>query len=262
MDDNGKIFDRAAYRIRRARAAATWPQYDFLKHEAAERLGECLDDLARTFPVALDLGCHAGEVKDMLAARSGTQRIVSCDLSRRFAPQIVCDEELLPFAENTFDLAVSALSLHHVNDLPGALIQIRRALKPGGLFLAILPGANTLKELRLCVIHASAEQGFALSPRISPFVEVRDAGALLVRAGFTLPVADSDTLEVRYTDAFKLMNDLRGMGESNVLEARQRSLTPRGQLAAIAEYYQSHFVAQDGTLPATFEFITMTGWKP
>jgi SAM-dependent methyltransferase len=261
-DDNGKIFDRALYRTRRNRAAAEWGQYDFLKREGMERLGECLEDIARRFPLALNLGCHAGGLEEILAGRGGVERWVNCDFASGFMPQVICDEEWLPFAENTFDLVATVLSLHHVNDLPGALIQIRRCLKPDGLFLAILPGAHTLKELRMSIAGASAEHGFGLSPRISPFVEIRDAGALLMRAGFALPVADSDMFTVHYDDAFKLMRDLRGMGENNVLEARHRGLTTPTQLAAITEYYRVHFGLEDGTLPATFEFITMTGWKP
>jgi SAM-dependent methyltransferase len=262
MDDNGKIFERALVRMRRTRAAATWEQFDFLKREGMERLGECLEDITRRFPLALNLGCHAGGLEEVLAGRGGVERWVTCDLVRAFAPQIVCDEEWLPFADNTFDLIASVFSLHHVNDLPGSLIQIRRALKPDGLFLGILPGAHTLKELRLSVAGASAEHNFGLSPRISPFVEIRDAGALLMRAGFQLPVADSDEVRVEYEDAFRLMHDLRGMGESNVLVSQRRNFTSRSQLAAIAEYYRTHFALEDGGVPATFEFITMTGWKP
>ena len=261
MDENGKIFNRPLYRQRRNRHAAQWQQYDFLKREAAERIGECLEDITRKFPLALDLGCHDGALPQLLAGRGGVQQWISCDSAKAFHSQILCDEELLPFADNSFDLVVSALSLHHVNDLPGALIQIRRALKPDGLFLAILPGAMTLKELRMSVTGASAEQGFGLSPRVSPFVEIRDAGALLMRAGFALPVADSDTLTVCYDNAFELMQDLHGMGESSVLLSQRKSFTSRSQMAAIADYYQNHFVLPDKTIPATFEFITVTGWK-
>ena len=261
MDDNGKLFDRALYRMRRNRAVGQWHEYDFLKREAAARLGECLDEITRKFPLALDLGCHLGGLGRIVGERGSIEHWVNCDMAENFRPQVVCDEEWLPFADNSFDLIVSLLSLHHVNDLPGALIQIRRALKPEGLFIAILPGAHTLKELRMSVTGASAEQGFGLSPRISPFVEIRDAGALLMRAGFSLPVADSDELVVHYENPFRLMHDLRGMGESGILLSQRKSFTPRAQLAAIADYYQTHFTLPDGALPATFEFITMTGWK-
>jgi SAM-dependent methyltransferase len=261
-DDNGKIFDRRLLKLRRDRSAAQWRHYDFLKREAQERLGECLADITRGFPRALNLGCHSGGLMEALKGRGGIKTLVECDLAEKFLPDIVCDEEYLPFAENSFDLVLSALSLHHVNDLPGALIQIKRALKPDGLFLALLPGAGTLKELRASIVGASAEHGFALSPRISPFVEIRDAGALLMRAGFALPVADSDTLTVEYNDAFRLMADLRGMGESNVLLGQRRTFTPRQQMAAIADYYHTHFAGENGAVPATFEFVTLTAWKP
>ena len=261
MDNNGKIFNRALYRQRRNRKAAHWGEYDFLKREAAERLGECLEDITRKFPLALDIGTHRGEVQNILGNRGGVEKWITCDLAESFHPQIVCDEELLPFADKSFDLIVSALSLHHVNDLPGTLIQIRRALKADGLFLAVLPGAHTLKELRMSIAGTSAEHGFGMSPRISPFVEIRDAGALLMRAGFALPVADSDEVVVEYSDPFKLMQDLRGMGEGNVLLSQLPSFTPRTQMAAIADHYEQNFALADRGISATFEFITMTGWK-
>jgi SAM-dependent methyltransferase len=262
VEDNGKIFDRGLYRLRRNRAAAGWGGHDFLKKEAAKRLGECLEDINRSFPLALNLGSHAGGLLEALEGRGGIKTLIECDVVERFAPDVVADEELLPFADNSFDCVISLLSLHHVNDLPGTLIQIRRALKPDGLFIAILPGAMTLKELRLSVTGAAAEHDFSLSPRVPPFVEIRDAGALLMRAGFALPVADSDMLEVEYEDAFRLMRDLRGMGEANVLLSQRKGFTPRGEMAAIADYYHRNFAHPNGGITASFEFVTMTGWKP
>lgn len=261
-EDNSKIFNRALYRMRRSRAVAQWKQYDFLKREAEERLGECLADIKRTFPLALNLGCHSGGMLEILQGRGGIKTVIECDAVAAFHPQVVCDEEYLPFADNTFDLVMSALSLHHINDLPGTLIQIKRCLKPDGLFLAIVPGANTLRELRTSVVAAAAEHGFTLSPRVSPFVEIRDAGGLLMRAGFALPVADSDMLQVDYSDVFKLMRDLRGMGESNVLESQHKHFTSSRHLTAIAQHYHTYFGQADEAIPATFEFVTLTGWKP
>lgn len=259
MEDNSVIFNRPLYRMRRSRAAVKWPEHDFLKREAALRLADSLDDMKRTFPFALDLGCHRGELSQALRGRVGT--LVGCDFAAAMSPQIVCDEECLPFAANTFDLVISALALHHVNDLPGTLIQILGSLKPDGLFLAILPGAGSLSELRASITGASAEHGFALSPRLSPLIEVRDGGALLQRAGFALPVVDSDRITVEYDSPFRLMEDLHGMGESNVLMEQRKTLASRAHLALIAEYYRSHF-GRGGTVPASFEFITLTGWKP
>lgn len=259
MNDNSQLFNRILYRRRRARRAARWESANFLKQEAAARLGDSLLDVARRFPIALDLGCHRREVASAITTRA--DYILNADHVVDFYPDIVCDEELLPFAEASFDLVTSALSLHHVNDLPGTLIQIQRCLKPDGLFLAILPGANSLKELRSAVTEASALHGFALSPRLSPLVEIRDAGALLQRAGFALPVVDSDSITVEYESVGKLFEDLQAMGESNVLHAQQRGLTSRSHLAAIVACYEQRY-GTGGVIPATFEFLTLTGWKP
>ena len=256
--DNHNIFNRSLLHRRRNRAAAGWDNHNFLKVEAAKRLVDCLADMTRPFPMVLDLGCHKGELKVLL----GNSTVVQCDMAENMQPDIVCDEEFLPFASDSFDAAASVLSLHHVNDLPGCLIQIREVLKPDGLFIAIMPGANTLTELRHSITGASAAHGFPLSPRISPFVEVRDAGALLQRAGFALPVVHSDTIIVSYENAPRLMEDLRGMGESNVLLEQHKAFTPRKHMVAICDYYHSHFANADGTIRATFEFVTLTGWKP
>ncbi len=265
--DNGKIFNRPLYRLRRNRAAAGWAAHDFLKHEAALRLVERMQDMAREFPLSLDLGCHHGEFAAAVAGKDGIKTLIQCDAAQnmlRGVAGITCvsDEEFLPFAENSFDLVVSALSLHHVNDLPGTLIQIQRCLKPDGLFLAILPGAHSFKELRASIAGASAEHDFALTPRVSPFVEVRDAGALLMRAGFALPVVDSEVITAEYENILSLMKDMRGMGESSVLLEQRRGFTPRTQIAAMESYYRRHFALPDGALPVTIEFITLTGWKP
>jgi NADH dehydrogenase [ubiquinone] 1 alpha subcomplex assembly factor 5 len=259
--DDGNMFNRALYRKRRMRAAKASAGPDFLRREAMERLAECLEDIARIFPLALHLGAHTSALKEILRGRGGIERLVGYDMAEGLKPDVVGDEELLPFAENSFDLILSGLSLHHVNDLPGTLIQARRALKPKGAFIAILPGASSLKELRASVTGAAAERNFPLSPRISPFVEVRDAGALLMRAGFALPVADSDTARVDYDNAAALMRELHGAGEGNVLAAQHRGLTTPAQLFAIAGHYDAHYARAQGGISATVEFVTMTGWK-
>jgi len=259
VDGSSNLFNRVLYQARRTRHAKEWPQYNFLKSAAAERIADKLDDVARRFSLALDVGCHGGEVA--CAIRSKVDKVIRCDFSAAMQPGVVCDEEWLPFAAESFDLVTSALSLHHVNDLPGTLIQIQRCLRADGLFLAILPGANTLKELRVSITAVSAQQGFVLSPRLSPLVEIRDAGALLQRAGFALPVVDSEMLIVEYDSAWKLFQDVRFMGESNVLNTQHKGFTSRTQLAAIAAYYEQHF-GRNGVIPATVEFITLTGWKP
>lgn len=259
MDNSGNIFNRALYRKRRERAAADWQTYNFLKTEASDRLADKLADITRRFPLMLDVGSHAGELTAL--AKDRADIIIRTDLAAAMQPDVVCDEELIPFPDDIFDAVVSALSLHHVNDLPGTLIQLRQCLKPDGLFLAVLPGASTLKELRESITHASAEHGFALAPRLSPLVEIRDAGALLQRAGFALPVVDSETVTVEYDSVWKLLKDLQGMGESNVLLAQHKGLTSPRQLAAIVAEYETRF-GEAGPVPATFEFITLTGWKP
>jgi SAM-dependent methyltransferase len=257
--DNGKIFNRSLLRRRRNRIAAAWEKHNFLKMEASGRLAESLSDISRNFPLVLELGSHKGELANLL--KDG-RHIIRCDIAQNMHPQVVCDEELLPFAPDIFDLVTSVLSLHHVNDLPGCLIQILQVLKPDGLFMAVLPGANTLIELRQSVTGAAAEHGFPLYPRVSPFVEVRDGGALLQRAGFALPVVTSEIITVNYDSALHLMQDLHGMGESNVLAEQSKRFTSRSHLAAICDYYNRHFRNEDGQVTASIEFITMSGWKP
>lgn len=271
MTDAATVFSRAAVRRHRDRAAATLPGHDFLFVEAAERLLDRLDDLTRRFPLAVDLGCHDGTVARALAGRGGVETFVQCDVSeamvRRAAeqpprPGLVADEECLPFAAASLDLVVSNLSLHWVNDLPGTLIQVRQALRPDGLFLASMLGGETLVELRRCLMDAELEEEGGAGPRVSPFVDVRDAGMLLQRAGFALPVADADTITVTYADAFRLMRDLRGMGETNAVRERRRSFTRRATLLRAAALYQERYGGPDGRVPATFQIVTLTGWAP
>ena len=270
MTDAMNLFDRTLLRRRRDRAAVNLTAHDFLFAEVAERLTERLDDVTRKFPRALDLGCHGGALARALGRRGGVETLVQCDLSPAMAraaasagrPSLAADEEALPFAPRSFDLVMSVLSLHWVNDLPGALIQIRQALKPDGLFLGALFGGETLGELRAALMEAELAEEAGASPRVSPFAEVRDAGALLQRAGFALPVADVDTIPVTYPDALALMRDLRGMGESNALVERRRTPTRRATLARTAAIYAEKFGRADGRVPATFQVITLTAWAP
>ncbi|MBI3445282.1 MAG: methyltransferase domain-containing protein [Magnetospirillum sp.] len=265
-----RIFDRALVRKHRDRAAPDFVSHDFLVREVAERLADRLDDIKRQFPVALDLGCHTGEMADAIKGRGGIETLVQCDLSPAMAtraaanghPTLVADEEWLPFAAHSFDLVISGLSLHWVNDLPGTLLQIRRVLKPDGLFLGALFGAGTLAELRKALTDAELAEEGGISPRIAPFADVKDLGALLQRAGFALPVADTDTISVTYADPMRLMADLRGMGESNAVAGQRKSLTRRATLLHAVAAYQDQFAGPDGRLPATFQVMTMTGWAP
>jgi NADH dehydrogenase [ubiquinone] 1 alpha subcomplex assembly factor 5 len=260
------IFDRAQVRRQRDRAATSLPDHDFLLQESADRLVDRLEDVTRRFPLALDLGCHGGELSARLKGRFGIETLISCDLSPRMASRtgglaLAADEETLPFAEGRFDLVVSNLSLHWVNDLPGALLQIRRLLKKEGLFLGAMLGGETLKELRQAMMEAELAEEGGVSPRVSPFVDVRDAGALLQRAGFSLPVADIDTLDVTYGNPMTLLADLRGMGESNAVKVRRKSFSRRATLLKALSVYQERFAGEDGRMPASFQILTITGWN-
>lgn len=253
--------------MHRDRASSAFSDFDFLKREACEQLADRLQDITRTFPQALELGAHTGTLAHILNGRGGIEHLIQCDLSQPMIQQapgqrVVCDEEWLPFGNGQFDSVFSVLSLHWVNDLPGALIQIQRALKPDGLFIAVVPGANTLKELRASMIETAGKSGTGFAPSLSPLLEIRDAGSLLGRAGFALPVIDSDTITVTYESPFKLFRDLRGMGESNALMLQHKGILPRRWWLDVATTYLERFGAADGTIPASFELITMTGWKP
>ncbi len=265
--DDMAVFDRGALCRHRGRAAAAFGGHDFLYREVAGRLAERLDGIRRRFPRALVLGGHGGALAGALKGRAGIETLVNCDASPAMAavaamPAVAAEEDGLPFADASFDLVASAMSLHWVNDLPGALVQIRRALKPDGLFLAAMPGGGTLSELRRALMEAEAEGEGGAGIRVSPFVELRDAGDLLQRAGFALPVADSETITVTYRDAFHLMRDLRAMGESNAVTARRKSFTRRGTMFAAAARYTELFGDADGRIPASFEIVSLIAWAP
>lgn len=262
------IFDRRALRRNRDRAAAGFDgRHDFLVQEIGDRLLDRLEDIRRRFPVALDLGGHTGALARLCSGRGGIETLITADLSpamiaRAPGPRLVADEEWLPFADNSLDLVLSCLSLHWVNDLPGALIQANRALKPDGLFLAAILGGETLQELKASLAAAEIAETGTLVPRASPTVDIRDAGRLLQRAGFALPVVDSDVLTVSYPDALALMRDLRQMGEANALAARARRPWRRATLARAAADYADRFGTPDGRVEAKFEVIFLTGWAP
>jgi NADH dehydrogenase [ubiquinone] 1 alpha subcomplex assembly factor 5 len=262
-----RLFDRKAVRLHRARAARAPAGADFLVHEAAERLTERLDDMTRPFPQALDLGCRAGVLARRLAGRCGIERLVHADATVAYArlvpaPALLAEAEALPFAPGSFDLVLSNLDLHWTNDLPGALLQLRHALKPDGLLLASLFAGGTLAELRQAWLEAElAEEGGA-SPRVAPFADARDLGHLLQRAGFALPVVDTDTIRVTYPDALALMRDLRAMGESNAVRERRRQFTRRATLMRAVLRYAELFAGAEGRIPASFELVTLTAWAP
>ena len=236
MTDIMQVFDRNLVRLRRERAAATLRTADFLYAETAERLSDRLLDMNRSFPRALDLGCHTGQLAAHIQSTGKVDLLFQADLSASMAEMaqknnqvltFCTDEEFYPVASEALDLVLSNLSLHWVNDLPGALAQIRRSLKPDGLLLATMFGGETLKEFREVLTEAEFQSTGGVTPRISPFVDVREAGNLLSRAGFALPVVDAENIEVTYENAFKLMKDLREMGETNaILERKKNAICP------------------------------------
>jgi SAM-dependent methyltransferase len=252
------VFDRPLLRRRLARARREGFA-DFLVDRAAEDLADRLDTVLRAFPLALDIGTPTPAAAARLGGRAGAVvRLAALPE----AGAVVGDEERLPFAGERFDLAVSLLALQAVNDLPGALVQIRRALKPDGLFLGAFAGGGTLAELRESLLAAETELYGGASPRVAPFTDVRDAGALLQRAGFALPVADVEPLTVRYSTMFELMRDLRAMGASNALAARSRRPASRRLFVRAAEIYAERFSDRDGRVRATFATVWMSGWAP
>jgi len=265
MPPSPTIFDRPLLRARRARALALGPA-TFLIDRAAAELAERLSAVLRKFERAADLGTPTDAVRRALATHDNVGSIIAVDataerLDRRFA-RVAADEEALPFADGSLDLVVSALALQFVNDLPGTLVQIRRALKPDGLLLAALLGGDTLSELRLSFAQAESEIEGGLSPRVAPFADLRDLGALLQRAGFALPVIDSDRVVARYDSVFSLTRDLRRMGATNALAERRRTPLRRATLSRAAEIYSERFSDSDGRLRATFEIIWLSGWAP
>ena len=255
------IFDRKLLRARRVRALSRNP-VTFLLERAADDLAGRLAAVLRQFDVAADLGTPGDEVRCAIAGRVGS--IVAVDsmalTGNRLA--VVADEETLPFRDGSLDLVVSALALQFVNDLPGTLIQIRRALKPDGLFLAAMIGGDSLIELRTAFAEAEAEVEGGVSPRVAPFADLRDIGALLQRAGFALPVTDVDRVTARYGSPLALMHDLRRMGASNALTERRRTPLRRATLRRMLEIYAEKFADPDGRVRATFEIVWLSGWAP
>jgi len=258
MDPGVEIFDRRAVRLHRDRAARHVDAVAAVLHDAAERLLDRLDDMTRRFTRALDVGGR-GVVAPKLRARGID--VVSCDLSPAMAAlngglAVAADEEFVPFAPASFDLVVANLSLHWANDLPGALIQLRLALRPDGLLLASLPALGTLAELRRALTETEATLTGGAAPRVSPFADLRDCAALLQRAGFILPVADVEEIRLLYADPFALLRDLRAAGETNALRERDRRTPARALFPAALAALPN----EGGRMPATLRLAVMTGW--
>jgi SAM-dependent methyltransferase len=246
------LFDRALLRARQHRSLKLGAE-TFLLDRVAQDMAERLQAVLRKFVAIADVGTPGDQVRHALAGQVGA-------LSHVELPDI--ESEGLALQPQSLDLAVSALALHFVNDLPGVLAQIRRALKPDGLLLAAMLGGDTLTELRQAFAAAEAEIEGGISPRVAPFADLRDIGALLQRTGFALPVTDIDRVVVRYDSAFAMMQDLRRMGATNVLLERRRSPTRRATLLRMAQIYGERFADTDGRVRATFEVIWLSGWAP
>jgi SAM-dependent methyltransferase len=271
MNPSHVIVDRDLLRVRRRRALALGFS-SFLVDRAAEDLADRLATVLRTFRLAVDMGTPTNAVRSVLAGSHNVGTIVAAgavaadalaeSLAGRTGLAVAADEEALPFRDGSLDLVVSALSLHFVNDLPGTLVQIRRALRPDGLFAAALLGGDTLTELRQAFAAAEAEMEDGISPRVLPFADLRDLGALMQRAGFALPVTDVDRLTVRYASPLALMHDLRRMGATNPLTDRRRRPLRHATLARMLEIYAARFADPDQRIRATFEIVYLLGWAP
>jgi len=256
-----RIFDAVRRQARLARSAARFPQADFLHARAAANAAESLEAILRDFPVSVDLSAHPGVFDAAVRSSDAAGRVGPIQTPVSLAQRAAPGADALPLADASTDLIVSLLTLHWANDLPGALAQIRRALKPDGLFIGTLFGAGTLKELRAVLTEVELEERGGAQARVSPFADGYDGAALLQRAGFALPVSDVDRFTVRYADLFALIRDLRAMGETNVLHGSVRPLSRR-IVARAAALYAERYGLDDGRIPATFEIIHLAGWKP
>jgi len=267
------IFDRPLLRARRRRGLRLGPE-TFLLDRVAEDFADRLQVVRRRFDLAADIGTPTAAVRAALLRNGAIGAMIALapmadaawnlagDPAAAAALRIVADEEALPFAGDSLDLVVCGLVLQAVNDLPGVLVQIRRALKPDGLFLAALFGGDTLAELRQSFAVAESELDGGMSPRVAPFPDLRDMGALLQRAGFALPVTDADRVTVRYATPFALLRDLRRMGAANPLVERRRVPLRRATLMRAMEVYAERFADPDGKVRASFDIIWLSGWSP
>src|SRR5512144_206209 len=267
MDEDHELFDRSLLRRRRARFAGETAEHEFLLSHVADEIAERISVILRDFPLALDLGAYHGLLGRTIAALPSVSEVIYAESVFALAARcprsaVVCDEELLPFKQESLSLVVSGLALHRVTDLPGALIQIRRCLRPDGLFMGAALGSRSLQELRQVLIEAEAELHGGASPRVAPFADVREYGALLQRAGFALPVTDSELLTLTYPRPRDPRREIRALGGGNVMAARRKAPLPRGTLERAEEIYRSRFGTADGRVTASFEIVYLMGWAP
>ncbi len=255
MVSDAIVFDRALLARRRSQVAGSFSEHDFLFDWARRHLSDRLIDINRDFGCGVQIGTRGA-----LVSHDKIAQLFTMDMAGDY--DVCASEEFLPFKAQSLDLALSVLNLHTVNDLPGALIQVKHALKEDGLFLACMLGGETLHELRSVMSAVELEMYGGVSPRVAPFADKPQMGDLLQRAGFALPVVDSDILTVTYDNVFKLMEDLRGMGESNALAARSKVPVTKEFFMRVAQEYQDKFSEEDGRIVASFEIIFLLGWSP
>lgn len=265
------LINQAHVARQRDRAAYGFDDVDFLKTAVAERIMDRIDMIKRDIPHVLEAGCHTGSLTAKLLSHPKIKTVSAFDPSPKMAEitasrfgveAIAAPFEDVPFEGQRFDAVVSAFALHWSNDLPGTLIQLARRLNPDGLLLVALAGGETLSALRNCLASAESEVSGGMSPRVLPMGDIRDMGGLISRAGLTMPVADSDTITVTYPHLFKLMGELRAMGEGNAMTDRLNHPTSRRVFLRAAELYQAQYGDAEGRLPVDFEIITLTGWSP
>ena len=267
-----QIFNRELKKLHRDRSASLLnSKNDFLIEEGAQRIAETFDEeIIEKFPFVLDLGCRLGNLSQNLIGKAAIEKIVQCDISEKYinaaiSPfsemKIVADEENLPFAPDSFNAVLSSLSLHWVNDLPGTLIQINRILKDRGLLIASFLGGSTLNEFRESILQIEIEKYGGTSPSVSPFLEIKDAGALLQRTGYKFPISHSDIITVNYDNIYSITKDLRAMGETNSLLKMRKTLRTKTTLDLINKKYKELYSTENGEIKATFEIVTIVGWK-
>lgn len=257
------IFNRSLVRSRRERIAKTFSAHDFLNREISERLIDNLRDIKKSFEIILSMNVCDDVVRDNLRDAFVVHQDLAVNmLEGKFGAPVQCDEEFLPYKAQGLELILSCLNLHWVNDIPGCLVQILRSLKPDGLFMGAVFGGETLFELRAAMLKADMDVRGGISPHISPFMDVRDAGALMQRAGFSLPVVSTERITVNYSDAFALMKELKNMGENNALIKGFKGLTSKRLMMKVAENYHQDYAGKAGRIPATFDIIYLQGWAP
>lgn len=257
------IFDRDLLKSRRDITSAQFHNHDFLLKEITQRLLDNLEDIKREFHKVLNIGGHQKLMDDYFPSRFLIHQDLSFNrITSLKSYAIQADEEFLPLKRGSLDLVLCALNLHWVNDLPGALVQILQSLKPDGLFIGAALGGETLFELRSSMMKADIDHLGGIRPHTSPLMDVRDAGGLMQRAGFALPVVSTERITVTYSDAFTLMKELKGMGENNALVKGYKGLTTATHMMKVAKIYSDDFANEEGRIPVTFDILYFQGWSP